>query len=275
MTIIDRTVAPRVEREPAPPAIAVSPRPLRGAVAVVTGGATGIGAAISLRLAELGASVVVNYLDRGERDAKQMVEELTERNMPATAVQGDVTDPDDVARLVNAGREAFGPVTILVNSAALMSTTKLSEMSVGEWRRVIETNLTGTFQCIQGVLPGMKQAGYGRILNIASVAAITGGTVAAASYVASKGGVVSLTRAVAKDAAPFGVTVNCLAPGMTKSPMNDSWDAAAHEAMLRRVPVGRIGTPEEIAAFTAFMVGPDTGYLTGQTICVDGGETLT
>jgi NAD(P)-dependent dehydrogenase (short-subunit alcohol dehydrogenase family) len=243
---------------------------LSGHVALVTGGTRGIGKAIALRLASGGADVAIASQSS---DGAPVVSALEALGVRALAVQGDVADPDAVRRLTGAVRQALGPVDILVNNAAIAEPgyENAWELGADSWERMIAVNLSGVYYCCAAVLPGMLSRGWGRIINIASTSGISGGT-SGAHYAASKGGVIALSKALARELAPRGITVNVVAPSKIDTEMFREMTAADERAdAIRKIPVGRIGHPEEIAEAVAYFAGTESGYTTGQVLVVSGG----
>jgi NAD(P)-dependent dehydrogenase (short-subunit alcohol dehydrogenase family) len=241
-----------------------------GRIALVTGGTRGIGRAIAVRLAQDGAAVAVASRSS---DGAPVVRALESAGVRAVAVQGDVSDPDQVGALFAAVRTALGEVDILVNNAAIADPDYSGawELKPAGWRRMMAVNLDGVFFCCAQALPRMKARGWGRIVNISSTSGITGGT-SGAHYAASKGGVIALSKALAREAAPFGVTVNVVAPSKIDTEMlRAAVSAEGRRDTAARIPVGRLGRPEEIADAVAYFVGEQAGYTTGQVLVVSGG----
>ena len=240
-------------------------------VAVVTGGGSGMGRAICRRLAAAGHAVAVLDIDGDatERVAKE-VESDGGRAIP---VPVDVSDRAAVDAAMDEARGAFGPVGILVTSAGIEGFVSFLDISVEEWERMLAVNLTGTFHCVQSVVPDMIDAGWGRIVTISSSSAQSG-TKRMSHYVASKGGVIAFTKALALDLASKGITVNTIPPGAIDTPMMrrpvESGAMASLDQVVARAPLGRLGTPEDIAAACAFLCSEDAGYITGQQINVNG-----
>ncbi|MFF8026815.1 SDR family NAD(P)-dependent oxidoreductase [Streptomyces sp. NPDC007896] len=229
--------------------------------AVVTGGASGIGLAIAERLAKDGYQVAA--LDLNPSDTSVV---------PAT----DVADRTQVDAALAAVRERLGPVTILVNAAGTDGFKRFSDLTFEAWHRVINVNLNGVFHCVQAALPDMKEAGWGRIVNISSSSAQSGQPFMT-HYVASKSAVNGLTKALALELGPFGVTVNAVPPGFIDTPMLRKAEArellgGTVEEHIQRTPVRRVGRPEDIAAACAFLVSEEAGYITGQILGVNGGR---
>ncbi len=241
-------------------------------VAVVTGAASGMGLAIARRLAEQGDRVAL--WDRHGAAARQAAEELSvELGVGTLASEVDVTDRDAVDEAVHAVHDEFGPVEILVASAGIEASTPVVDITMREWDRMIAVNLTGTFHCIQAVVPDMQAAGWGRIVTISSASAQSGAP-NKSHYAASKGGVISLTKALAFELGAAGITVNTIPPGIIDTPMARQSEKAGNlnvEAAGARMPLRRAGTVEEIAATCAFLCSDGAGYITGQTVGVNGG----
>jgi 2-hydroxycyclohexanecarboxyl-CoA dehydrogenase len=243
-------------------------------VAIVTGGASGIGLGISERLAAEGAVVAV--FDRDGAAAEAAAAGITAAGGTAIGVKVDVTDRAQIDVGVAEVRDRLGGPTILVNNAGVQGFDRFLSISLEKWNRILEVNLTGTFQCCQAVVPDMIEAGWGRIVNISSSSA-QGGQPMMVHYVASKAGVIGLTKALALELGPKGITVNTIPPGMIDTPMLRDTEAKGllgqgiefHES---QTPVRRVGLPEDIAAACAFLVGDDAGYITGQVIGVNGGR---
>ncbi|MGZ4693295.1 MAG: SDR family NAD(P)-dependent oxidoreductase [Acidimicrobiales bacterium] len=243
-------------------------------VAVVTGGASGIGLAIAERLAADGAAVAIFDLNaEAARDAAAKIEAA---GGAAIGVEVDVTDRPGIAAGGAEVRERLGPPTILVNSAGLDCFRPFLKIDVETWNRVLDVNLTGTFHCCQVVLPDMIEEGWGRIVNISSSSA-QGGQPLMTPYVAAKAGVIGFTKALALEFGPKGVTVNTIPPGFIDTPMLRASDAKGllgegieHHAQL--TPVRRVGRPEDIAAMCSFLCRDEAGYVTGQVLGVNGGR---
>ncbi|MBX6377393.1 MAG: 3-oxoacyl-[acyl-carrier-protein] reductase [Clostridia bacterium] len=245
---------------------------LAGRIALVTGSSRGIGREIAIFLAQEGADVVVNYL-QNEEAAFQTVSAIRALGRRAEAIQADVSDPVAAAGLVAAAEERLGPVDVLVNNAGITRDNLLLRMKDEDWQSVLATNLTAIFACTRAAARSMVRRRFGRVINITSVAGLVGNA-GQANYSAAKAGVVGFTRAVARELASRGVTVNAVAPGYVETEMTAALDARQKEAILERIPVGRYGRPEEVARVVAFLAAPESGYITGQTIVVDGGLVM-
>jgi 2-hydroxycyclohexanecarboxyl-CoA dehydrogenase len=244
-------------------------------VAVVTGAASGMGLAIARLLAEQGDRVAL--WDRHGDAARQAPKELSaELGVGMLASEVDVTDRDAVDEAVRAVHDEFGPVEILVASAGIEASTPVVDITMQEWDRMIAVNLTGTFHCIQAVVPDMQAAGWGRIVTISSASAQSGAP-NKSHYAASKGGVISLTKTLAFELGAAGITVNTIPPGIIDTPMARQSEKAGNlnvEAAGARMPLRRAGTVEEIAATCAFLCSDGAGYITGQTVGVNGGYDM-
>jgi len=244
-------------------------------VAVITGAASGMGLAVARRLASVGNRVALLDLD-GDA-ATGAAEDLRNGGAVALAMKVDVTDRAAVDDAIGDAREELGPIEIMVTSAGFDEFASFTDITPDAWSRMIEINLTGTFNCIQAAIPDMLAAGWGRIVTISSSSAQSGAA-RMAHYVASKGGVVGLTKALAVEYAPSGITVNTIPPGFIDTPMarraEARGDLPSIDAVAARTPVRRAGTPEDIAAACAFLCSDEAGYITGQLIGVNGGWYL-
>ncbi len=243
-------------------------------VAVVTGGGSGMGAAICRHLAAQGHKVAV--LDINEDTAREVAKDLEADGVATLAAGTDVSDRTAVFATMDEVRSALGPVGIMVTSAGIEGFESFLDITPGAWDRMMAVNLTGTFHCLQAVVPDMIEAGWGRIVTISSSSAQSG-TRRMSHYVASKGGVIALTKALALDLAPNGITVNTIPPGAIDTPMmRRPIDAGTMdlEQVLARAPLGRLGTPDDIAVACAFLCSEAGGYITGQQINVNGGWYL-
>jgi 3-oxoacyl-[acyl-carrier protein] reductase len=238
---------------------------LAGRVAIVTGSSRNIGRAIALELAAAGAAVVVNGR-RSAADAEAVADEIRKGGGRAAAKIADVADPDGAAALVESAIDSFGRLDILVNNAAIRRETPLADLDYREWREIVGIILDGAFLCSRTALPHLIAAGSGAIVNIGGLAAHTGAS-NRAHVIAAKAGLAGLTRALAHDLSPYGVTVNCVAPGLIDTVRDKQ---PAHHAVHKPL-AGRLGKPREIAALVRFLCGPDGRYITGQTIHANGG----
>jgi 2-hydroxycyclohexanecarboxyl-CoA dehydrogenase len=243
-------------------------------VAVVTGGASGIGAEICRRLAKDGVDIAI--WDLNEQAMEQVAADVTSLGQRAVTSKVDVSDRNAVNAAAAKAREELGPITIVVNSAGVHATSPITEMTDEQWDRVMTINLKGTFICTQVLLKDMIDASWGRIINISSSSAQTGSP-NMAHYAASKGGVIGMTKALAVELGPLGITVNNVPPGSIDTPMLRNLEAkgglpGGAEAIGQRNPVRRLGKPEDMAAAVAFLASDEAGYITGHTLSVNGGR---
>ena len=242
---------------------------LEGRVALVTGGSRGIGAVIALRLGTAGARVGVSY-HTGAADAATVAERITSSGGAAFVVGGDVTQQDQVESMVQQVVQKWGKLDILVNNAGVTRDKLLLRMTPQEWDEVIEVNLKGAYLCTRAVLSQMIRQRHGRIVNMSSVVGLSGNP-GQANYAASKAGLIGFTKAMAREVASRNVTVNAVAPGYITTAMVQKLPENAQEAILARIPMGRFGTPEDVAEVVAFLCTDGAGYVTGQVIGIDGG----
>jgi 3-oxoacyl-[acyl-carrier protein] reductase len=247
-------------------------KPLLQQTAIVTGASRGIGRAIALELARQGASVVVNY-QANAAAAEQVVAAIYAAGSEAFALRADVSDPLALQPLVEACLERWGRLDILVNNAGITVDTPFVRMKAEQWHQVIDTNLSSVLYCCQAVLPAMKAANYGRIINIGSLAGLAG-NVGQVNYAAAKAGLVGLTRALAREIALNGITANIVAPGYIETDMLDSVPAALREWALSAIAMRRFGQPEEVAGAVAFLASPIAAYITGHVLGIDGGWVM-
>jgi 3-oxoacyl-[acyl-carrier protein] reductase len=238
---------------------------LAGKVALVTGAGRGIGAAIARELAAGGARVVINY-----RGSAGPATALAASLPDAIAVQADVATADGVAALVAAAEAWGGGVDILVNNAGITDDGLMMRMSDDQWQRVLDVNATGPFRMMRAVLPGMMRARAGAIINLVSVSALRGNP-GQANYAASKAAVVAVTRSLAHEMGRRNIRVNAVAPGFIRTDMTEALNPKVLEAATERIPLRRLGEPEEIAPAVRFLAGPGAAYITGQVVVVDGG----
>ena len=246
-------------------------RLLEGRVAIVTGSSRGIGKAIALCMADEGCKVVVNSRASAAA-AKEVASEVEQRNPGGgMAVQADVTREADVVAMVEETTRRYGRIDILVNNAGISQGRGFLDITLEDWRRMLETNLTGAFLCCKAVIPSMLRDGWGRIINVASTSGLTGGT-SGAHYAAAKAGVIALTRALSSEFAPRGITVNAIVPSKIETDMLwKSLDEKGKEELLKKIPVRRFGRPEEIGSIAVFLASERAGYITGEMIVASGG----
>ncbi len=254
-------------------------KPLEGKRAVVTGASRGIGAAVARLLAEAGAAVVLAA--RSAAQVEELAEQLRHAGLAARAIGCDVSDPEQIAELKRQAYAAFGGIDILVNNAGVASSAPLARITLEEWNRLFAINVTGVFLGTQAFVPGMVEAGWGRVVNVASVAGKIGGPYISA-YSASKHAVIGFTRSIALEVAKRGVTVNAVCPGYVDTPMTDAsvgnivaktgQDAESARGLLEKLsPQGRLFTAEEVAYQVLMLCDPRAGGINGQSIVLDGG----
>jgi 3-oxoacyl-[acyl-carrier protein] reductase len=243
-----------------------------GRVAIVTGGGRGIGRAVALRLANEGANVAISYRSN-DASAQEAAEEVHALGAKCEVFKGDVASPEDVAALFEGVGETFGRIDILVNNAGLTRDNLMMRMKEVEFDDVISTNLKGTYLCTRAALRPMIRARWGRIVNISSVVGLVGNP-GQANYAASKAGIIGFTKSVAREVAQRGITANVVAPGYVETELTGSLPEKVKDQIRNQVPVGRFGEAEEVAEVVAFLAGDGAGYVTGQTLAVDGGMTM-
>ncbi|CAC8220778.1 3-oxoacyl-[acyl-carrier protein] reductase [Staphylococcus aureus] len=237
--------------------------------ALVTGASRGIGRSIALQLAEEGYNVAVNYAGSKEK-AEAVVEEIKAKGVDSFAIQANVADADEVKAMIKEVVSQFGSLDVLVNNAGITRDNLLMRMKEQEWDDVIDTNLKGVFNCIQKATPQMLRQRSGAIINLSSVVGAVGNP-GQANYVATKAGVIGLTKSAARELASLGITVNAVAPGFIVSDMTDALSDELKEQMLTQIPLARFGQDTDIANTVAFLASDKAKYITGQTIHVNGG----
>ena len=242
---------------------------MNGQVAVVTGASRGIGRAVALELASAGAAVMVNYRSRAQQ-AEEVAAAVLERGGRASVCQADVTDEDQVRRLMDSAKRQLGPPSVLVANAGVIHDQLAAAMTVEQWDTVIHTTLRGTFLCIRAVVPGMMAQRSGSIVCLSSIAAERGGR-GHANYAAAKGGVNALTRSLAVELAPKGIRVNAVAPGVVVTEMSQRVRELAQDEIRAQIPLRRFGDPEEVARAVRFLASDDASYITGEVLHVTGG----
>jgi len=240
---------------------------------IVTGGARGIGAAITRLFAEKGATVVIN--DLLEEDMDKLLSNLKDRGFDIHKYSADVSDERSVEKLKSFAFEVSGKVDILVNNAGVLKRTRFEGINIEEWDHVLDVNLRGVFLCCKAFYTGMKERGFGRIVNMSSSAGRSVSTLGGAHYTVSKAGVLGLTRALAKESAPFGVTVNAICPGLIDTEMVQNFAPKEEiEGFRKSFPIPRLGTPDEIAELVLFLASDRAAYITGASIDINGGDLM-
>lgn len=238
-------------------------------VAIVTGSGRGIGRAIALRLAEAGASVVVNDIDKA---AEEVAREIKAMGKHSHAVMADISSTPDVANLVEAATAAYGKIDILVNNAGINRDQLLVRMSDEDWDSVINIDLKSVFLCTRAVLRPMIKQRWGRIINISSIVGLIGNA-GQANYASAKAGIIGFTRSISREVASRGVTANAIAPGFIDTDMTQKLPEKQRQELISRIPSGRLGSPEDVAAAVCFLASEEASYITGQVLTVDGGMT--
>ena len=241
-------------------------------VALVTGASRGIGRAVALELGRAGYAVCVNYLSN-EDAARQVADTLRAGGSDAVAIRADVADSAAVAEMVRRTEKELGPVTLLVNNAGVAGQAQFQDISDEMWNRYLAVNLGGARNTIRAVLPHMLSEKQGAIVNISSIWGISGAS-CEVHYSAAKAGLIGLTKALAKEEGPSGITVNCVAPGVIDTDMMAAFTAEDKAALAEETPVGRLGSADEVAQLLVFLAGESAGYITGQVFGVNGGLVI-
>lgn len=245
---------------------------LDGKVALITGASRGIGKAAALRLAECGAKVAINATN--QELLEQVARTIREHGHACCVAPGDISQPDAVERIIETVVAYFGKLDILVNNAGIAIDTSFEEMTLAEWERVMNVNLTGAMLCCQAVLPHMKRTGYGKIVNVSSTAAKWANLHTAPSYGASKAGMLYLTRHLAKKFAPYSIYVNAVCPGPVTTDMTSDLIPEKRRQVASTIPLGRFGTPEEIADAILFLCSSLSDFVVGESLNVNGGNRM-
>jgi 3-oxoacyl-[acyl-carrier protein] reductase len=245
---------------------------LTGKVAVVTGAGKGIGRAIALKLAQHGASIVINYRSSA-KEAEEVIQEIRNNGGKAEMVQGDVSSFEDADKVIKFAVLSFGRLDILVNNAGITKDTLLLRMKEEDFSKVIDVNLQGVFNCTKHASAVMLKQKCGRIINISSVVGLMGNA-GQANYAAAKAGILGFTKSVAKELGTRGITVNAIAPGFITTDMTEVLSDKVKEKLIENVPLKRLGSPEDVANLAAFLASDNASYITGQVINVDGGMVM-
>ena len=245
---------------------------MKDKVAVVTGGAVGIGEGITRQLAEAGAKVVINY-NRSEENARVLCEKLSKDGFECSMFRADISKLDGSAALIKFVVDTYGKIDILVNNAGITKDQLLLRMTEKDFDKVIEVNLKGTWNMIKSASPVMAKARYGKIINITSVTGLIGNA-GQSNYAASKAGVIGLTKSVAREFAKRNITCNAVAPGFIKTNMTDILPEKIKEYYLSQIPLGRLGKTDDVASLVLFLASEHADYITGQVMNVDGGMVM-
>jgi 3-oxoacyl-[acyl-carrier protein] reductase len=245
---------------------------LEGKVAIVTGGASGIGHATATALAECGAAVAINF-HRNETGAELLREQINSNGGRAIAIQADVTRASEIAELVHRTNSELGPVDILVNNAgSLIERLKILDITEERWDQVIDLNLKSAFLCSKAVIPGMVERRSGSIINLSSIAGRNGGALGSMHYATAKGGLITFTKGLAKELAPFNIRVNAVSPGVIDTPYHEQFSTPEMmKNYVNAIPLGRVGKADEVAKVIAFLASDAASYIAGETIEINGG----
>jgi 3-oxoacyl-[acyl-carrier protein] reductase len=248
---------------------------LKGKAVLVTGASGGIGSAIARMFAQEGCSVAVAYY-RNDEAANALVRNCLDLGVSSISVQVDVCNEESVRVLAKTALDAFDRIDVLVNNAgaiAGMSNSPIAEMPVEHWESIFKTNMTGTFLCTKAIAPHMKERGWGRIINISSIHALSGGRVGISNYAAVKGAVLTFTKAAAKEFGRYGITANAIIPGFIAAGMSERLRPELRAAIIAQNPMHRLGTAEEVAALAVWLGSTHAGYINGQFLGCDGGRS--
>lgn len=238
----------------------------------ITGASRGIGRATALCFAQAGWRVGIGY-HTAEEDARSLLRQMADLGAMAALVRGDVSNPEDAARMVSEAKAALGHIDVLINNAGIAYTGLFTDTDYTAWQRVFAVNVDGAYHCTQAVLPDMISNGGGSIINVSSIWGIVGASCEVA-YSASKAALMGFTKALAKEVGPSGIRVNCVAPGVIDTQMNATLDAAARAALTEETPLCRLGTPDEVAQVLFFLASDAASFITGQIISPNGGFVI-
>lgn len=240
-----------------------------GRTAIVTGATRGIGKSIAIQLARAGVKVAV--VGRNAERAENVVSQIMLEGGTALKIIGDISSEEECERIVKETADQFGGIDILVNCAGNLTSTKIEDITRHEWDNIISTNLSGTFFMIQKAIPYLEKSKAGRVINISSNAGRMGGYANSQAYTATKGGIIAITKGIARQLAPKNITVNVVCPGTTITEMSQLYDDKTKATLLSRIPMGRLGQPEDTAAAVCFFASEEAGWITGATLDVNGG----
>lgn len=245
---------------------------LSGKCAIITGASRGIGKAIALKLASLGANIVLNYRS-SEKEAMEVENKIKEMGVEVLSIKGDISKLEEVENLVMKAKEKFGTIDIMVNNAGITKDTLLLRMKEEDFDSVIDINLKGVFNCMKSITPIMIRQKHGKIINLSSVVGISGNA-GQVNYAASKAGVIGMTKSLAKEVGSRGINVNAVAPGFIETDMTNELGDKFKEEAKKNIPLKRFGEPEDVAEVVAFLASESSNYVTGQVIHVDGGMLM-
>jgi 3-oxoacyl-[acyl-carrier protein] reductase len=245
---------------------------LKNRVAIVTGAARGIGKAIALTFLREGAKVAIIDLDKERLEI--LKKEINKENKEAMTIFCDITKSSEVNGMVDQVYKTLGRIDILVNNAGIIRRGTIDTVTEEDWDRVIEVNLKGTFNCCKAVVETMKQQGYGKIINVSSIAGKMGDITSAPGYGPSKAGIDALTKTLARQLAPFGINVNAVSPHAIETEMSAQWSEERRKEIIASIPLGRLGKPEDVAEAVLFLVSDEASFITGEILDVNGGALM-